>query len=185
MKKRRNARTSAKPLRRVPLLVLILVTAFVAVGAATVISHRRTTAASSVSRNLVSTAATNGKKYVTVKVAGRDVQVDPQTGEIKPLTPQEAQQLADGLKTMLNRSTEGLVEEHRPDGSVSMDLQGRFQNVAVAKINADGTTTQSCIDNPEAAAAFFGIDPQLLGVEPKVQPVLQPTSVSPVKASRQ
>jgi hypothetical protein len=46
-----------------------------------------------------------------------------------------------------------------------MDLQGRFQHVTVARINEDGSVSQSCVDNPQSAAAFFGIDPQLLGVE--------------------
>jgi len=106
-----------------------------------------------------------GKKYVTVKVAGREVQVDPQTGKIKPLTPEEAQHLADGLKTLLNKSTEGLEQVKHADGSVSMDLKGRFQNVAVARVNDDGSVEQECIDEPEQAAAFFGIDPKLLGVQ--------------------
>jgi len=70
--------------------------------------------------------------------------------------------MAEGLKGMLNKSTEGLVEEHNADGSVSLDLQGRFQNVIVARENQDGTLSQSCVDNPKAAGKFFGIDPKLL-----------------------
>jgi hypothetical protein len=77
-------------------------------------------------------------------------------------TPEEAQRLAEGIKPLVNRSTEGLVEVTRPDGSVSMNLQGRFQNVAVARREANGTISQSCVDNVDAAAAFFGINPQLL-----------------------
>jgi hypothetical protein len=46
-----------------------------------------------------------------------------------------------------------------------MDLQGHFQNIAVAKLDADGKLVESCIDNPGAAAEFFGIDPQLVGVK--------------------
>jgi hypothetical protein len=68
--------------------------------------------------------------------------------------------MAEGLKGMLNKSSEGLVEEHNADGSVEMDLQGRFQSVTVARINKDGSVTQSCVDNPRAAGAFFGIDPK-------------------------
>ena len=109
-------------------------------------------------------------KHATVKVAGQDMPVDSQ-GQIRPLTPDEAKKMAEGLKGMLNKSTEGLVEEHNPDGSVSVDLQGRFQNVTVARVNQDGTVTQSCVDNPRAAAAFFGIDPKLL--EPE-KPTNQP-----------
>jgi len=54
---------------------------------------------------------------------------------------------------------------------VTMDLQGRFQNVTVARVNDDGTTSHSCVDNRRAAASFFGIDPKLL--EPE-RPTLQP-----------
>ena len=48
-----------------------------------------------------------------------------------------------------------------------MDLQGRFQNVALARKEAEGTVTQSCVDNPQAGAAFFRIDPKLVGVQAK------------------
>ena len=147
-------------------IIAICVTAVIVVGAAiTVLSKQLEGNKRSSPVSTKAASANAGKKYVTVKVAGRDVQVDPQTGQIKPLTPAEAQQLADGLKTMLNKSTEGLVQEKHPDGSVSVDLQGRFQNVAVARVNADGTLEQSCVDEPLAAAQFFGIDPKLLGVE--------------------
>jgi hypothetical protein len=50
-------------------------------------------------------------------------------------------------------------------------LQGRFQSVAVAKREADGSVTQSCVDNPKSAAAFFEIDPQLVGVRENATPV--------------
>jgi hypothetical protein len=123
----------------------------------------------------------SSKKYVAVNVAGRQVQVDSQSGQVKPLTSQEAKELADGLKVMLNRSTEGLVQEQQEDGSVSMDLQGRFQNVAVARVNEDGSITQSCVDNSAAAAAFFGIDPKLLGVESTVNEPKQAAPKTSVK----
>jgi hypothetical protein len=95
-------------------------------------------------------------------VGGQDIQIDTQTGDIKPLTPQEAQKLAEGLAPMLDRSTEGLTQVRHADGSVSMDLKGHFQDVVVARINTDGTIERSCVNNPEAAGKFFGIDPQLI-----------------------
>lgn len=100
-------------------------------------------------------------KHATVKVAGQDMPVDSQ-GQIRPLTPDEAKKMAEGLKGMLNKSSEGLVEEHNADGSTDMDLQDRFQSVTVARVNKDGTVTQSCVDNPRAAGAFFGIDPKMI-----------------------
>jgi hypothetical protein len=34
--------------------------------------------------------------------------------------------------------------------------------VAVARVNKDGEVTQSCVDSPQTAGAFFGIDPKLI-----------------------
>jgi hypothetical protein len=185
--KKRKRTSSAGRLGRLPLILVVMAAASVAIGAVTVISGRL--AGVSGPQNQVkgpSVAEKAGKNYVTVKVAGQDVQVDSQTGQIKPLTPQEAQQLAQGLKGMLNQSTEGLVQVKHGDGSVSMDLEGRFQNVTVARINQDGSVSQSCVDNPQSAASFFGIDPQLLGVEPSgIASANQPARVTPAKNALQ
>lgn len=86
------------------------------------------------------------------------------------MTPQEEQKLADGLKPLLNKSTEGLVPVQRPDGSSQIHLDGRFLNVTVAKIDSDGSVSQACVDNAESAAAFFGIDPKLINPASKDEP---------------
>jgi hypothetical protein len=57
-----------------------------------------------------------------------------------------------------------------------MDLQGRFQNVSLAKKEADGSISQSCVDNVDSAAAFFEIDPGLLGSHTAPVSKSQPTS---------
>jgi hypothetical protein len=103
------------------------------------------------------------RNYVTSNSAGQTVVVDRQTGQQRPLTPDEARTLAEGIKQLVNQSTEGLVQVRQANGAVSMDLQGRFQNVLLAKKEADGTVTQSCVDNVDSAAAFFEIDPALFG----------------------
>src|SRR4029450_12861695 len=157
---------TTKRFRRRQLLMIVCAVAFVAIAAITVISRQRAIAKQSTAAEAsVAAAHKPAGSLVTVKVAGRDVQVDPQTGQIKPLSAQEAQQLAEGLKGMLNRSTEGLVPVHEADGSISVDLQGRFKNVALVPVNPDGSVEQTCVDTPEAAANFFGIDPQLVGAE--------------------
>ncbi len=51
---------------------------------------------------------------------------------------------------------------------VSMNLQGRFQNVSLARKEADGTISQSCVNDLESAADFFEIDPALLGISAPV-----------------
>lgn len=194
--KKQKTRKKAAPVsgtRRFPLIASLVVAAMMAVAVITVVSKQLVKGngedAGKRPNNAEApgpVAENAGTKYVTVKVAGREVQVDPQTGQIKPLTPEEAKRLADGLKVMLNNSTEGLVEVHHADGSVSMDLQGRFQHVMVARTEADGTIiTQACVDNPEAAASFFGIEPQLLGVEPtRGAATQQPVRSKPAMALR-
>jgi len=159
MKKQKRTKPQPKKSRR-RLLMICIAGVLVAVAATTLISRQLASR-----REDKAVAEAVRPKYRTARVAGQDIQVDAQTGQIKPLSPQEAQRLAEGLKQMLNRSTDGLVEVQHADGSVSMDLEGRFQTVAVARVNEDGTLTESCIDSPEAAASFFRIDPKLLGVE--------------------
>src|SRR5215813_3312016 len=176
-RKRANSRSKGR------LTLMVLVAVVLAIATASVIARQvsRNNVARKVTAN-AQPANNTTKKYVTVKVAGRDVQVDSQTGQIKQLTPEEAKQLADGLKGMLNKSTDGLVQEKHADGTVSMDLQGRFQNVTVAKVSSDGSVTQSCVDSPEAAASFFDIDPKLVGADPSI-PIKRATT--PVRKQNQ
>jgi hypothetical protein len=147
--------------RRRRLLFFAAVAVIVAATAITVISRQkvRTQAAN---REAAKAAATTTRTFVTRRVGNQDILINPQTGEIKPLTREEAQRLANDLAPMLDNSTDGLTQVQHADGSVSMDLQGRFQNVTVARVNNDGTIDQSCVDNPRAAAKFFRIDPKLI-----------------------
>ena len=164
-KKKTKPVKSAKRLPRRSVIIIAAI-ALVSVAAITVISRQSASGKTEVPQAETANAA--GTKYTKVKVGNQEVFVDSQTGKIKPLSAQEAQELAQGLKTMLekNQSSEGLVEEHNADGSISVDLQGRFQNVVVARENEDGTVSTSCVDNPRAAANFFGVDQKLLESSP-------------------
>jgi hypothetical protein len=155
-----------KKLRRIPLMaVIVAATTALAIGAATVVSKQRTPVKNSEAKKLSAELANTNARSNPFWSTGQDVQV--QTGQVRPLTQEEAQKLAEGLKQLVNQSTDGLTAVQHPDGSVSIDLDGRFQNVTVAKKNSDGTITQGCVDNRGAAAEFFGLDPRLLGVESK------------------
>jgi len=171
----RNKRiTVAKRLSRLHVFGIIVAVLVLAISAVSVLS-RQTAKVKEPSKWVTTSAAPTAvpkpnTNYVTVKVAGQDVKVDGQTGEIQPLTPQEAEKMAAGLATMVNQSSEGLVQVQHSDGSVSMDLEGRFQNVTVARVNKDGSVSTSCVDNPRAAGAFFGIDPRKIEAAQKAQP---------------
>lgn len=144
------------------MLIFAALAAIVAVTAVTVISRQGARQKAFAAPGESKTESATASKYVTRRVGGQDVHINQQTGEIQPLTQDEAQRLANGLAPMLDDSADGLVQVRHADGSVSMDLQGRFQNVTVARINTDGTIEQSCVDNPRAAAKFFGIDHKLI-----------------------
>lgn len=159
---------SPRLLRRLPVVIVGAAVAIGVLGAAAAVSMRAGEAKSAKPQPSEGPAA----NYTALRLAaqrkrlntGQNGQTDQnlQTDQIRPLTQQEAQKLAAGIKEVLNQSTEGLKPVKHADGSETIDLQGRFQNVAVAKKTADGAVTQSCVDNPNSAAVFFGIDPHLL-----------------------
>jgi hypothetical protein len=160
---RRMSMKSARNLGRLPLIGIVAAIAVIAIAAVTVVSRQRARAERSRNQHTSSLVVNDAvKKFVTVKVGGQDIQVDGSTGKIKPLTQQEARELVEGVTKMVNQSTEGLKSVQHADGSVSMDLEDRFQNVIVAKQNDDGSLTTSCVDNPTSAARFFNVDEQSL-----------------------
>jgi hypothetical protein len=164
------ARVSAKKFWRLSLASYVVATAILAVGAVTVVSRQNANIEGSSNHERKPPVANKaGKNFVKVEVVGQKVEVDGQTGQIKELTPDEAKKLAAGLKQLINKSGEGRVEEHHSDGSVSINLEDRFQDVTVAKIDEDGNLVQSCVNNAKAAGKFFGIDPEMIENKPSKQ----------------
>jgi len=169
MKERKKAKKneSAPTARRLPALIALALVVLV-IGAISAVS--RQLAAGTQSPQPVNTATSKdsaGKKFMNVKVVGQTVQVDSQTGKLKPLTAEQAKELAAALKKMVNKSADGLTEVQRADGSSSIDLKDRFRHVVVAGEREDGGLSMSCVDNPRAAASALGLDPKLLGLKPR------------------
>ena len=103
---------------------------------------------------------------IAILAVGAATVASKQSGQTRQLTSDEAERLAAGLGPLVNQSSEGLVEIQHADGSVSLSLEGHFQNVTVARVNESGGVSQSCVDNPQSAGAFFGIDPKLIENRP-------------------
>jgi hypothetical protein len=95
------------------------------------------------------------QKQITRSIAGQTVAIDPSTGRLQQPTPQEAQNLAAGLQEILSQSAEGLEIVQHPNGMMSVDLEDRFQDVAVAKVNPDGSVALGCVSDPKSAEAFL------------------------------
>ena len=74
--------------------------------------------------------------------------VDPETGErvSRPMTEAQRQM---ARSVQVDRSSEGLEVVRRPDGSIVVDLQGRFQHTAVARRGPDGSVQLDCDTDAE------------------------------------
>jgi len=89
-----------------------------------------------------------------VAAQGMRVYRDPQTGRLGPPPPGvQPPGLSAAELRILNRSDQGLQLRTLPRGGVAVDLQGRYQNMAVATVGADGQAAVNCVLTPEQAAA--------------------------------
>jgi hypothetical protein len=93
------------------------------------------------------------KRYV----ATRPITVDAQSGTLRLPTPQETQELVDSLVEMTNRSTDGLQVTTLANGTKSVDIDGRFQSVMLARPSEDGSWEMKCVATFEEATEFLGI----------------------------
>lgn len=60
------------------------------------------------------------------------------------------------IEKLADRSSVGLVSETLPDGSESIDLQGRFQQVVLAQLIDGDQAITSCVNSVAEADVFFG-----------------------------
>ncbi|HWS28062.1 MAG TPA: hypothetical protein VN259_15985, partial [Xanthomonadales bacterium] len=66
--------------------------------------------------------------------------------------------LADAIRGLTSRSTAGLRQSTAADGSVEIDLQGRFRHAHVAQLGDDGNLRAQCVGSVAEANRFFGRD---------------------------
>jgi hypothetical protein len=87
--------------------------------------------------------------------AGQAAAFDRSTGRLRALTAEEARGLV-ATEPGLQQSDAGLVQVQHADGTVSMDLEDRFQEVLLAKTAPDGAVDARCVTTAEEAKAFLG-----------------------------
>jgi Carboxypeptidase regulatory-like domain len=64
-------------------------------------------------------------------------------------------ELAKRISDLTNKSSDGLVQETSKNGAVSIDLQGRYQNVMLSKIGIDGEPQSACVTSLDEANSFL------------------------------
>ncbi len=80
------------------------------------------------------------------------------SGSLVGLTAQSVgdRKIAETMKRVADRSTDGLRTVENWDGSVDLDLEGRFQNVMLSRIDFKGALTVGCVSSLTEANSFFG-----------------------------
>jgi len=66
--------------------------------------------------------------------------------------------IAESIKSRTSRNSVGLKETRTKDGGVTVDLEGRFQNVMLAKLDSYGEPVAACVTDLAEANNFFGRD---------------------------
>lgn len=96
---------------------------------------------------------------------GLSVRVDPETGEILGYRRAEppAERLEQPLSEALSRSDEGLRQMTLPDGSVRVDLQGRFRHLNAARLGRSGEIEQICADHFHLLTGFLNTHSEIGG----------------------
>lgn len=93
-------------------------------------------------------------------VAEEKIILDAKTGKLRMPTPEEVSEMIDSLRSLTNRSTEGLAAKTHPNGTRQVNLKGRFNSVVVARPRADGTMETRCVTTLDEATAFLSLRPE-------------------------
>ena len=84
-------------------------------------------------------------------VGGLVVAIDPETGELGMPNAQQMNELEGQIIPVddLNHSDAGLQLRRHADGSISVDLQGRFQEFSTVQILPNGQKAFGCTNDPK------------------------------------
>ncbi len=92
--------------------------------------------------------------------AGVSVAIDPQTKKVRQPTPEEVRQLESSFKSLFGNAAVAPAATYWADGTVSIAVPEEYLNVLVARINPDGSVTESCVNGAAEATAFVqGVPP--------------------------
>jgi hypothetical protein len=85
--------------------------------------------------------------------AGLRAFIDPQTGQLREPTPQEAQALSRAAQEAFARAVESLEAVVHPDGTISVDLKSLFMQDLVAVKDSEGSLSVHCVPDSEKPLA--------------------------------
>ena len=81
-------------------------------------------------------------------IAGLRAFIDPQTGQLRPPTAEEALALSAAARVEAAREIDGLEAVLHADGMMSLDLKGQFLQNVVVRRAPDGSLSIGCVEGP-------------------------------------
>lgn len=106
-----------------------------------------------VAQDNASGAAVQQKKYK----ATRPLAVDQETRRLRMPTPEEINETITNLTRMTNRPTEMPQQASPETGTITVDLEGGFAGVVLARPNEDGTWETRCVFTFDEGIDFLGL----------------------------
>jgi hypothetical protein len=89
--------------------------------------------------------------------ATRAFVVDKESGAVRMPTDHEITQVVATLTSLGQKRVETLQQSSQASGTVSLDLDGGFAGVVLARPNGDGTWETRCVFTLEEGAEFLGL----------------------------
>jgi hypothetical protein len=89
--------------------------------------------------------------------ATRAFVVDKANGGVRMPTQQEVDEVVGNLAALGQKPAETLAESTQASGAVSLDLDGGFAGIILARPSGDGTMETRCVFTLEEGIAFLGI----------------------------
>lgn len=95
------------------------------------------------------------KQSVSRNDGGQQAAAGQATAKSQKPAAQDAQQMAADLAIMLQRDVENMNVVTLPDGTMTVDLDGSFQNVMIATFDANGQLVVNCVDDLATAETLL------------------------------
>jgi len=107
---------------------------------------------------------------VRISPAAMQAAIDPATGQLRQLTPDEARALASNfLRSLKLRPS---VPRTLADGSVMASLDDSYLNFYMGRVTAEGTVEFSCVNTPaDAVSVLVAPVPSIMRRAPEQQPL--------------
>ena len=104
----------------------------------------------------------NRGEDAAIRLAGRKVRIDKNSGKLRDLSQQEARELVATLTAMTTHTERPAARTS--GGSTLLELNG-FDHVLVGRPNENGTTDVQCVSSLEEAVSFLSQQPTSSGKE--------------------